>query len=180
MHLIFVRHGETELNKLKKKMGQRIDDGLDETGLEQAKEVLTKLPSNFSVIYSSPLKRAMHTAEIIAVHFDKQIIHKDELKERDFGTLSGKTFDEMKAETGLEIEQLDDQLKYDYQPYGGESVEQVKARLQKFLTEIKTERKNDETVVVVTHFGLISLMNSLYPPIEHHKLSNATVHKFEI
>jgi broad specificity phosphatase PhoE len=62
MELIFVRHGETEFNKHKQVMGQRIDAPLDEAGLEQAHQVLAKLPNDFVMIYSSPLKRAAQTA----------------------------------------------------------------------------------------------------------------------
>ena len=69
MELIIVRHGETEFNKQHKVMGQRIDAPLDEIGLQQARETLSKIPNDFAVIYSSPLKRAAQTAKIIADFF---------------------------------------------------------------------------------------------------------------
>jgi broad specificity phosphatase PhoE len=179
MELIFVRHGETEFNKHHQLMGQRIDAELDAEGLEQAKEVIAKLPKDFAKIYSSPLKRARQTAEVIAKHFDKQVEIRDDLKERDFGSLSGKSWSDIEQGMGKQLQDLDEQLKYDYSEYGGETAEQVRTRLENFLNEIKNIHQND-TVVAVTHYGLISLMNSMYPPKEHHKLSNTSVHKFDL
>lgn len=179
MQLYFVRHGETEFNKHHQLMGQRIDAPLDEKGLQQAHEVLAKLPNNFALIYSSPLKRAAQTAQVIADYFNKNIEIKQDLRERDFGTLSGKTWTEIDQETGKPLSEADANLTYDYQPYDGESVDQVKARLQHFLDEAKAKHA-DDVIVAVAHFGLISLMNSLYPHTEHHKLTNTSVHKFEI
>jgi broad specificity phosphatase PhoE len=179
MILYFVRHGETEFNKHHQLMGQRIDAPLDDKGLRQAHEVVAKLPKDFDVIYSSPLHRAAQTARIIADYFNKNIEIRDELKERDFGSLSGKTWTEIDQETGRSLSAADERLTYDYQEYGGESAEQVKTRLQTFLAGVK-DKHGDGVVVVVTHFGIISLMNQLYPHKERHVLSNTSVHKFEI
>lgn len=179
MELYFVRHGETEFNKHDQLMGQRVDAALDEKGLEQAHEVIAKLPKNFVIIYSSPLKRAAQTAQIIADYFNKNIQISQDLRERDFGTLSGKSWHQIDEETGKLLSEADANLTYDYRPYGGESAEQVKARLLNFLDEAKAKHAND-TIVVVAHFGLIKLMNSLYPHTEHHRLTNTSVHKFEI
>ncbi len=179
MELIFVRHGETEYNHKSQVMGKRIDAPLDESGLKQAHEVIGKLPSDFELIYSSPLHRAAQTAKIIADYFKKNIEIRNELVERDFGSLSGKTWAEIDKETGKPMKQLDDNLMYDYTPYGGETVAQVKDRLETFLEDVKAKHGNGK-VVVVAHYGIISLMNSLYPPIEHHKLSNISIHTFQI
>jgi broad specificity phosphatase PhoE len=179
MQLIFVRHGETEFNKQLRVMGQRVDAELDEKGLHQAREVLPKIPSDISMVYSSPMKRALQTAQIIADHFNKKVEVEKNLTERDFGTMSGKTWEEMEAETNLPMTELDNNLQYDYTPYGGETVAQVKDRLMQFLGEAKAKHAN-EAVVVVSHYGVIRLMESLYPHTEHHKMGNASVHKFDI
>jgi probable phosphoglycerate mutase len=179
MQLYFVRHGETAYNRKHKKMGQRIDIGLDQKGFEQAHEVIPKLPKDFVLIYSSPLKRAAETAKIIADYFDKDIQIRRELLERDFGSLSGKTWEEMEAETGRDLQKLDGALEYDYRPYGGESAEQVRERLKNFLEDLRS-RHRDDKLVVVTHYGIIDLMNELYPSRENHRLINASVHRFDI
>ncbi len=179
MELIFVRHGETQHNKLHQLMGQRIDDVLDESGLHQASDLIAKLPKDAQLIFSSPLKRALQTADIISRHLNIPVQVSDLLKERDFGTLSGKTWEEINEETNKDIHHLDETLKYDYRKYGGESFEQVKARLVKFLDMIKAKHKG-EKLIVVTHFGMIMLMDSLYPQKVHHSLGNVSVHKYQI
>lgn len=178
MELYFVRHGETEYNKHHKLMGQKINAPLDALGKNQALEVLDKIPSDVSVIFSSPLLRAKQTAELIANKLGLPITVKKELTERDFGTLSGKSWDEIDKETELTLSERDEKLNYDYSPYGGESVFSVKTRLEKFLEEIRS--LSPAKAVVVTHFGIISIMNKMFHVKESHKLSNATVHKFEI
>lgn len=64
--IILARHGETEWNVAEVFRG-RIDVELNETGIRQA-ELLAKYLSNLKidVVYASPLKRALKTAEIIA------------------------------------------------------------------------------------------------------------------
>jgi len=179
MEIIFVRHGETQHNKSHQLMGQRIDDPLDETGLHQASELFEKLPKKVDVIFSSPLKRALQTAQIISRHLNVPVKVSELLRERDFGTLSGKTWDEINLEEGKDLHSLDEHLQYDYRPYGGESVDQVKSRLMQFLADIKKNHAK-EKIIVVTHFGMIMLMDSLYPDKNSHALGNVSVHKFKI
>jgi broad specificity phosphatase PhoE len=179
MQLIFVRHGETDFNKHKRVMGQRVDAPLDDAGVQQAHAILPKIPKDFALIYSSPLKRAIQTARIIADFHNKDIKIDNNLLERDFGSMSGKTWEEMEVETHLPMTELDNNLEYDYTPYGGEKAAQVRQRLMNFLEGVKAKHAQ-EKVVVVTHYGIIRLMESLYPQTEHHKTSNASVHKFDI
>ncbi len=179
MELILIRHGETAFNKDHKLMGKRIDAPLDETGIEQAKEVIAKLPEDFAAIYSSPLKRAAQTAHVIADYFGKEVIYRNELVERDFGSLSGHTWNDIDKEFGGHVSKADENLEYDYTLYGGENMEHVKERLNTFLEEMKSKHKG-EKVVVVTHYGLIKIMDSLYPNKQHHRLSNTSIHKYEI
>lgn len=179
MELIFIRHGETEFNKHHQVMGTRIDAPLDAEGLEQAKAAISKLPEKVDMIYSSPLKRAMQTAQVISEYYNLPVSYSDLLKERDFGTLSGKTWHDIDTETGKPLYDLDTALKYDYQPYGGESVAQVKARLQAFLDLLKQGRARD-TVIAVTHYGIILLMNDMFPEGEHHNVQNSSIHKYKV
>ena len=172
MKFIFVRHGETEYNKLHRRMGQRIDESLNEAGLNQARELANQLEDNFDVIFSSPLKRAKETAEIIAERFNKKLIFSDYLKEHDIGSLSGKA-----REKGERMGIGDPE--YDYRPYGGESVEDVKARLEKFIKEVK-ESYPDKTVLVVTHGGIIRLIHYLHKKEELDHIGNTSVHEFEL
>lgn len=118
MKIFIVRHGETESNKAKRLMGKRVDESLNFEGIKQANELAKDIyEGEFDVIFTSPLKRASETAEIIANKVKVQIIKKEELMERDFGSMSGKTWDEMTEEIkseNLNAKEIDFEQKYDY------------------------------------------------------------------
>lgn len=179
MKLVFVRHGETDYNKVHRAQGQRIDTGLNEIGRRQAQETALLLTDDFEAIFTSPLKRAFETAQIINERFQKNLIKRNELMERDYGSLSGTTWEETEAITGKhDLRDRDLRQEYDYRSYGGESVEDVRARLMKFLDELKKE--NYQKVLVVSHGGITRLMHFLFFQKEIRELKNATIHEFEI
>ena len=77
----FVRHGQTKYNVLQEHQPESA--GLSKLGIKQAK-ILAKRFSKISIdiIYSSPMKRAKQTAEIINKSLKKKIVYSDFLKER--------------------------------------------------------------------------------------------------
>ncbi|KAJ7481125.1 phosphoglycerate mutase-like protein [Mycena galericulata] len=85
-----VRHGETQENRESVIQGQ-LDTALNEAGVGQARRVADALRSvHFDAAYSSDLKRALKTAEMILAHrSDIQIREEEELRERCFGDLQG-------------------------------------------------------------------------------------------
>ncbi len=64
--IVLVRHGQTEFNRTDRFRG-RIDVPLNETGVCQAEQAATAIAARYrvSAIYSSPLSRAVQTAEAI-------------------------------------------------------------------------------------------------------------------
>ncbi len=87
MIIYIVRHGQTDYN-VEGRYGGRIDVPLNDTGIKQAQELHEKLKDiKFDLVYSSPLQRAIKTAEIIC---DNEIIKDDRIIERDNGELEGK------------------------------------------------------------------------------------------
>lgn len=85
--IYIVRHGETDWNVIGRNQG-RTDIELNENGIKQAEETAKKLEKkNFDMIFSSPLKRAYKTAQIIC---DDNIIFDERLIERCNGDLEGK------------------------------------------------------------------------------------------
>ena len=85
----FIRHGETDWNKEYRAMGHT-DIPLNQNGLEQAvyaAELLIDI--KFNRIISSPLSRALKTAQIIAEKRDTHVHIVDEFKECSFGVLEG-------------------------------------------------------------------------------------------
>jgi broad specificity phosphatase PhoE len=88
-----IRHGQTNVNHLRKIQGRR-EIPLNDTGRKQAADTANYLKnndSNWDFIYSSPLSRAFETASIIknTINFEKDIIIEDSFIERDFGDADG-------------------------------------------------------------------------------------------
>lgn len=154
MKIYVLRHGLTELNKQKKVNGQ-IDEPLAPEGIEQAKTAISLIPKSIKHIYTSPLIRAVQTAEIINSKLSLPISRIDGLAEIHMGTLAGYSWEEM--EDGLELKKKHRTVRFDYQPYGGESVKKVKERVIEFLRKLKQKHKDNE-ILIVTHGGIIRLL----------------------
>ncbi|MCI9540384.1 MAG: histidine phosphatase family protein [Lachnospiraceae bacterium] len=95
MNLYLIRHGQTDWN-IEKKMQGTEDIPLNNTGKEQAAFCAKALSSiSFEAIYTSPLSRAIETAEIISSYVCHPPVRiEPNLKERDFGEISGLTYQE--------------------------------------------------------------------------------------
>ena len=173
MKIYFVRHGQTVSNK-KGTVTGHIDSPLNEEGIKQAQKTTLEIPSHFSEIYSSDLVRCKQTTEIINNKLHLPVKYDARLRERDFGSLAGKTWEEI----GLDFKDLDSNQKYDYRPYGGESVEDVKKRLFAFVEDIRHSKKHGE-ILVVTHGGIIRLLHNLLGGEVHEVIHNSSIHEFE-
>ena len=183
MKIFMVRHGQTDSNTAKRIMGQRIDESLNEEGKRQSEGLAKGIQDmTFDVIFSSPLKRAAETAGILGREREAQIVHRDELKERDFGSLSGMTWAEAVAVAKRDLEEFrmnDRGQKYDYRPWGGESAEDVKKRLLDFVGEIKKEYAG-KSVLIVAHSGIVRLAHHLFRKQRVEQIHNASIEEFEI
>ena len=143
-------------------MGQRVDEPLNDTGIKQAEELSEGLSGeSFGVIFSSPLKRAKETAEIINKDSGITIRIDDRITERDFGSLSGKNWDKIKSEAYWTVHDDDRAQKYDYSSFGGETAKEVKERLLSFLDDLKKEHKNKK-VLIVAHGGIMKILQLIY------------------
>lgn len=157
--LILVRHGQTDMNKEHKYYG-RLDVPVNEIGKEQAKKACNNLEAfniDYDKIYSSNLKRAYETAEII--NYKKYDICIDErLQEMDFGIFEGLSYDEIMEKYPEEMGKLKD----DWRTYSyviGENPYEMQERAIEFLNSID-KTKN---ILVATHWGIIcSLLSYLF------------------
>jgi uncharacterized phosphatase len=85
--LFTVPHGLTELNR-DKRVGGRYDAPLIEEGRRQAREANGSFDgTHFDVVISSPLSRALETAEIIAGVRREEIVVEEGCTERSFGEM---------------------------------------------------------------------------------------------
>ncbi len=169
--IILVRHGETEWNTGDVFRG-RIDIGLSETGLKQA-ALLGEYLKNIRVeaIFSSPLKRALSTAEEIKRYHDLEIISTNGLIDYDFGEWQGISRQEIKTRyTGLynEWNTHPERVKIP----GGETLDDVRDRALGFINDLTN--KYTGIVILVSHrvvikviiCALLGLDNSYYWNIE--------------
>jgi broad specificity phosphatase PhoE len=161
MKIYAVRHGLTESNK-KGVLNMSSDEPLIEEGIKKIEELRDALPGDIKMIYSSPLMRARQTAKILNQRIQLPIVYHDELKEVDWGTLWGKSFGEIENEYGPEYGK--DQyahLEFDFQPFEGESVEQVRARVHRIVDQVKHSHK-EGPILLVAHGGVLRILEHDY------------------
>jgi probable phosphoglycerate mutase len=178
MELYFVRHGQTDFNIAKRLQGQEIDTSLNDEGREQVEVAAANLPKGVTMLVSSPLKRAYESAEIINRVLNLPIITRDEIKEIAFGSLAGKTWNEIEAETGdMSLRSSEANSNFDFRPFGGEFHEDVRRRVRSFIEELQSKHQG-EVILVVAHGGMIRMMHELYPQKELPVAANASIHEF--
>ena len=146
--IILVRHGETEWN-VEEIFRGRIDIKLNQTGTTQAKllaEYLSK--RKIDIIYSSPLRRAVKTAEIIADYHKLDIEITPGLIDLDYGKWQGLSLQEVKdkyKELYAEWASHPDKVKIP----AGESLDDVRSRAMRLVGDITA--KYGGTAVLVAH-----------------------------
>lgn len=149
--IILVRHGQTQMNADKLFFG-KLDPSLTELGREQLFATLEKLKNlgiTYDNIYSSDLKRAKESAEIIN-YLDKKIIFDKRLQEIDFGIFEGLNYEEILEKYPDEMkESEEDWENYDFET--GESPKHMQKRAVKFMKSLNKTKNN----LVVTHWGVI-------------------------
>lgn len=173
MKLYFVRHGQTESNKRGTTTGH-VDSLLTEEGCEQARKTALEIPTDFLEIYSSDLTRCKDTASILNEKLGVPIFFDTRLRERHFGSLEGKTW----IEIGDDVRARDVSQRYDYRPYGGESVEDVQKRLLSFIDDMKTNE--EKKILVVTSAGIIRLLHHMINKETHERIHNSSLHEFDV
>ena len=155
MDIYLIRHGETDYNKARRIQG-RCDIELNDYGRELAyltAEGLKEVP--FDVIFTSPLKRAKETAQIMKGERDIPIIEDERIQEISFGEYEGLCSSRKEGynipDGGAFRNFFFDTENYQVPPKG-ESFEETIMRTGEFLTElINNPQYQDKTVLVSTH-----------------------------
>lgn len=158
MRLILVRHGETDANKARLALG-RADIELNEHGRWQAQQLAISLKAEpIAAIYSSPLKRALATAEPIASSHRLKVQLDEGLIEMDIGEMEGLTFQQVGERYPNFLQAwLGGQAAYEAMP-GGERLLDVQERAWQAIERIR-QRQENGTVAAVTHnFVIITLL----------------------
>ncbi len=155
MKIYLIRHGQTDWN-IKGKIQGGHDVLLNETGRRQAERLAEGMDSRpVSRIFTSTLKRAVETAEMINRRKNVEICPMPQLIEVEFGKWEGMTWDEIKEAYPKEYEcwTLNPA---EVTPPGGESQEQVKNRCVWTIKEILKRTNGQEDVAVVSHGATIA------------------------
>ena len=154
MLIYMIRHGETDWNT-KRLLQGATDIPLNQNGIELAEitaEALKHVP--FDIIYTSPLKRAFETAEIMRRDRPIPICSDERLKEISFGPYEGLCC----AKEGYSIPDPEfvnfftDPEHYT-PPKGGESIAQLAVRTTDFLTELIENPENQEKTILISGHG---------------------------
>lgn len=152
MEIYFVRHGETVWNTEKRFQGLS-DSPLTKTGIMQAKLLGKKLENiKFDKFYSSSLKRAKDTAELIKGKREMKVEIFDDFIEISMGAMEGIQHDDFKAKYPEQQNAFYyDPINYDPKPYDGESFLEVRERVIKGLEKLVKINLASERILVVSH-----------------------------
>jgi broad specificity phosphatase PhoE len=147
--IIIVRHGRTEWNRVERFRG-RADIGLDEVGIRQAKAVAGRiLGLEVSAVYSSPLRRAFTTAEIVAEKCGLELRPLDGIKDIDYGDWQGLSPEEAsERHPDMYRQWLDSPHLVEFP--NGESLDKVRQRAGSAVDELR-KQLSEETIVLVSH-----------------------------
>jgi len=175
LKLILVRHGETYWNEERRIQGGDSDIELNDTGLEQARRLAAYLKNEpVAAVLSSPLQRAIATAELIASQHRLPVEVDQGLTELRVGELEGMSVSNL----GTTFSQF---LIQWWQDRGakrlpnGESLVELQERawrvVERLLERHKTgpEGKEGTTVVVVSHYFAILaiILKALDLPLDY-------------
>ncbi len=158
--LLLTRHGESEYNNTRRFAGF-VDIGLTDTGRYQAERLRERLTAEkIDTVYTSNLKRARMTAEIIVTGRDLNIIECPELSEISYGEVEGLTFTEIKQRYPTLADQIRrSDLTMEFP--GGEKFPDFIKRVESFKQRL-VKHGEGESVLIVAHGGpLRTLLLSL-------------------
>lgn len=154
--IALIRHGPTEWNAAKRLQG-RVDPPLSALG--RAEVGRRRLPADLDGwrLVSSPLRRAVETARLLAADPSVSLEMEPHLIEMDWGAWEGETIADLRARLGPAMAG-NEARGLDFRPDGGESPREVQARLQPWLDRLAT---GGADTVAVTHKGVIRALYAL-------------------
>ena len=165
--LLLIRHGENEYVKTGKLAGRLPGVHLNERGRKQAAELaeaLKQIP--LKAIYSSPLERAVETAEPIMEGRKLEIQLRPELMDNDIGKWQGRSLKQLnRTKIWKKVQQAPSRFKFPE----GESFLATQTRIASCLDEIAASHKPKDIVAVVFHADPIKLAVAHYlgMPLDH-------------
>lgn len=163
MARIFIfRHGETYDNNAHIFSGWH-NVSLDKQGIEEAREISEKLKDkNATIAYQSDQVRSQETLKIVLGDYHKgvEVITDPRIKERDYGSLTGLSKDELVKIDPINFERW--HRGYADRPPGGESIQDVENRVLSFLEEVMSTWKKDDVIFISSSANTIRPMRRYF------------------
>ncbi len=157
-------------------IGSWTDWDLTNLGKEQANNIGIKLKEELSkdsvyVMYSSDLKRAKQTAEIVGKHLNLEPIINEVLRERNLGSAVGKSVQWLRENQTAWEKTIDDRCVPD-----AESRRETWNRLEPFYNDIMSSE--DENIIIVSHGDTLSIFNAMWLGLKPEALNNCDLFGF--
>ena len=150
IQILLVRHGATDWN-LQGRCQGATDRELNTVGIRQAEEIAALLThESIHAVYSSDLKRAQQTAQLISRPHNLPVEIEQDVRELDHGELEGLTFNEIKNSYPDFLQRWRAEPA-EIQVPGGERLVDVADRAWKGLNRIVERHPEAEKIVVVSH-----------------------------
>jgi probable phosphoglycerate mutase len=158
---LLIRHATTD-SVGKRLSGRTPGVPLNAEGQEQARELAARLAGlPVAAVYSSPIERAVQTAEPVAQQLGKEIIISDDFLEIDFGKWTNLEFSALHHDPQF---QLFNSFRSSTRIPGGELMLEAQARIIAGLEKLRAQHPH-ETVAVVSHADLIKAAVAYYAGI---------------
>jgi ribonuclease H / adenosylcobalamin/alpha-ribazole phosphatase len=149
--ILLLRHGAHDLVD-RVLCGRTTGGGLSERGRAQAAALGLRLAGRrLTALWSSPVRRARETAEIVAVAAGREVQVDEALHEIEFGAWTGRTFAELDPDPDWRRWNA---ARDAARPPGGESMEEVRERVAGWF-ERALARYGGETIAAVSHADVI-------------------------
>ncbi len=152
--LILVRHGESSGNRDRIYATSPHDLPLTELGYRQAQDAARRIAELFrpEIVVTSAYRRASETARIIAGALGLPLQIEPDLHEREIGAHRGRAYDSFLTEPDY-----DPLRPWAWKPAGGESYEEVQARVAPILDQLAAAHPSKD-VIVVSHGGVMACL----------------------
>jgi alpha-ribazole phosphatase len=169
-NLFLVRHAETDMAG---RFCGHSDPGLNEQGQRQLADLINAL-SEYAIrgVYTSDLRRARQTAEVIARHFGVGIHVRPGLREIDFGQWEGLSWSEIEARDPVLARNWAEEFPNSTAPFG-ESFQQFESRVRRETAFLLEEAANSP-IAVVTHAGFIRVVLTKWCRVSQHEAWDRT------
>ncbi len=186
MRLLLIRHAESEGNAQGRLQGRK-EYPLTEKGRAQASALAERLVTmSVAALYSSPIRRALDTAETAGERLGLAVVREPRLQEYDFGDhLSGLTWQEIREQQPHIVQALVSDAS-DFPSYPGEEGRAAfRERVSAAMSEIAVRHAQDEAVAVITHAGpvvvyLMDVLGRTYSRPIPFTIDNASITTVEV